>query len=313
MNLPLKGILMKLKIFSTIILFATIFCLYLYQPIKKYQGFAFGTYYNISVISKKNVSKDIASVIENINNQLSIFQKDSQINKLNSSKQISASKELIEVLSAAQIVWQQSNGYFDPSVGTLVELWGFGKNNQKSIPSANKINEVLEYSSFGNIKINGATISKSNIKTNINLSAIAKGYAVDKIAEALDARGISNYLINIGGEIKAKGSKKGTSWKIGLANPSSPSSNDQVFELNNMSVATSGDYQNFFIQDAQKFSHTINPKTGYPTKNTLASATVFHPSCMMADAYATAIMAMGKEKGEDFAKKNGLKVILIEY
>ncbi len=303
---------MKLKIFSTLIVIFASFYLYINKPQKTYEGMVFGTYYKITTISKKDVSKEIATVFDTINKQMSIFNPDSNISAFNNTN-ISSNAELIEILRASKQVWQQSNGYFDPTIGTIIELWGFGKNKHSKPPSKKDISNTIKHCGFDKVIIKKDLATKNSSNTKINLSAIAKGYAVDAVATALDNAGIKNYLVDIGGEIKAKGTKKSSPWKIGLANPIDPSKNSQVFELSNVAVATSGNYQNFYIENGKKYSHTINPKTGYPAKNSIASATVFHQSCMMADAYATAIMAMGKQKGEAFAKKLGLKVILIEY
>ncbi|MFI3242302.1 MAG: FAD:protein FMN transferase [Alphaproteobacteria bacterium] len=303
---------MKIKIFSTIIILLIAICCYINKPINNYQGFVFGTYYNIKLETRKNLLSEVEKVFDEVNNTMSVFKTESEINKLNNNLQIDASPELLSILTASEQVYNESNGAFDVSIGELVELWGFGKNREKDTPTEKQIEEVLSYSGFDKVKIKDNIVIKDDIRLKINLSAIAKGYAVDKVAEILDNNRVKNYLIDIGGEIKASGLKKNKPWRIGLANPLNPSENKMTFELNNTAIATSGDYQNFHIKDGVKYSHTIDTATGKPVLSNLVSVSVVNDSCMMADAYATAIMAMGYSKGIDFAKRLNLKVILIK-
>lgn len=296
-----------------------------YNNISDYQiikGKIFGTYYTIKIrIEKpiKELDRQIKAELEKINKEMSVFETSSEISQINNTAQgieIKLSSDMKQVLLAANQVYNQSEGYFDPSLGKLIDLWGFGA-GKKTSPSDKEISEALQSSGFNKLIFSKDfdSLHKTESSTYINLSAIAKGYGVDKVALLLEEQGIYDYIIEIGGEIKVSGyrSKKGEAWNIGINSPKAGShDNMMVISVSNLAVATSGNYRNFYKKDGKVFAHTISFQTGRPVLNDALSVSVFHDSCMYADAYATAIMAMGVEKGLKFADKYNLKVIIID-
>ena len=290
-----------------------------YQIIK---GDIFGTYYNIKIFSDKkdkNLKKTIETKLQDINSKMSVFDKNSEISQFNNfqaKKYFKLSDELSFVLQISKKVWQQSDGWFDPSIGKLIDAWGFGS-SKKTQYSDTQIQKIVKSVGFDKIAFSKdkKQIKKHNSEISLNLSAIAKGYAVDEIALVLDKKGYENYLIEIGGEIKAKGVRSQTdnAWIIGINKPVVDSSdNSLIVSLSNLSVATSGNYRNYYQKDKQTYVHTISPKTGLPYPSDVLSVTVFHESCMYADAYATAIEAMGSEKGLAFANKHNIKAVIFK-
>jgi thiamine biosynthesis lipoprotein len=207
-----------------------------------------------------------------------------------------------------------SNGMFDITVGPAVNLWGFGPENRPYlIPTENEISKALNIVGYKNISVqlNPPAIKKHHPDIYCDLSAIAKGYGVDKISEYLTQKGLPNHLVEIGGELRASGSKFNKNWIVGISVPSQEATIQETISLNDMSMATSGDYWNYFEADGIRYSHTINPLTGKPITHKLASVTVLTESCMNADALATAIDVMGPELGLIFAKENELNVYFI--
>lgn len=288
-----------------------------YQQLR---GYIFGTYYSIKVRSETPV-KDFAKIIDEqfnlVNQQMSVFVADSIINNLNDAQKnqwLIIPPELYLVLQSSDKIYRQSLGAFDPTVGNLVNLWGFGPDGRRNTPNPQEIKNVMAHLGFNKIRLRTPDkVSKTDRLTQIDLSAIAKGYAVDLIAQTLRQRGYGDFLVDIGGEVYASGnrSQREHGWNIGIAEPSEKGHKNLLsVGLKDMAAATSGNYHNFYYQDGKKISHTIDPITGYPAEHNLVSATVFNESCMMADAYATALMSMGEEKGMAFANKYQLPVIL---
>lgn len=282
-------------------------------------GSIFGTYYNIKIHTRTAVpslKEDIQKEFAKVNQHMSVFEKKSEINQINNleaGEEMEISSELARLLTTAKRIHKESNGAFDPTVGRLVNLWGFGVDGKHNIPDEQSIKNELKYVGLDKIDLKENTLTKKQSTTYLNLSAIAKGYAVDRLARLFKRGGYNDFLIDIGGEVYVSGNKssKKTGWIIGIANPSNPEEENRlVLNLSDMAVATSGDYRNFYEIDGKKYSHTISPKTGYPVENNLVSATVFAETCMEADAYATALMSMGETKGLKFADKNNLAVIL---
>ena len=250
---------------------------------------------------------------------MSVFEPGSEINNINDAaagQPIDLSDNMSDVMRSAREVYRLTEGSFDPTVGQLVDLWGFGAGRHADIPTDEQIKETLKTVGFNKLSFsdNYKTLQKNNRSLMLNLSAIAKGYAVDRIALLLKQEGYQNFVIDIGGEIYASGEKSDANkgWNIGIAVPkldNAPEQNAAVIRLRNMAVATSGDYRNYYYKDNKRYSHTISPQTGYPVEHNLASATVFDTTCMRADALATAFMAMGEKKGLVFADKNKIAVI----
>ena len=299
------------------------FFIYQYSP--HYQiikGEVFGTYYNIKIKTdnKNNQLKGLIDKrLEEINVSQSVFKEDSEIMEINRAKagqKVKLSKDMREVLRAADKVYRQSNGAFDPSLGKLIDMWGFGKSD-KITPTDSEIKKALQSVGLDKFKFSNdyQYVVKKNNKAFLNLSGIAKGYGVDEIAALLEKEGYHDFVVEIGGEIKTKGYRGDGSdpWVIGINRPSANShENIMALSLSNMAVATSGNYRNFYESDGKVFGHTISAKTGYPVETDVLSASVFDTSCMMADAYATAMVVLGVEKGLAFADKYKLKAIIYD-
>lgn len=285
-------------------------------------GETMGTTYSIKFISQSPVNvieieNEVNSLLKKVNQQMSTYIPSSELslfNKSESTDWIDVSYDLAFVMNAALRISQFSNGKFDITIGPLVNLWGFGPNNKPNrVPSTSEIKKLRSYVGYRNIdvRLNPPSIKKRNPNVYCDLSAIAKGFGVDKISEYLSAMNINNHLVEIGGEIRASGKKIEENWIVGISVPNQSRRVQEAFSLTYQSMATSGDYWNYFEEDGIRYSHTINPITGKPITHKLASVTIVTESCMEADAFATAIDVMGPEVGLIFAKQNELNVYFI--
>ena len=285
-----------------------------------WSGITMGTTYQVKItrillteneISHLRSQVDLALI--EVNRQMSTYDPQSEISRFNDYKDtlsFPVSSEFAGVVSRAIEVSKLSDNLFDITVANLVNLWGFGKKGKRIVPpSEEDISANLKNVGIKFIKsVNGKALKKSNPLVRIDLSAIAKGYGVDVVARILEAGGILNYMVEIGGEVMAKGINAHSElWKIGIDSPGLASLPGQdirtILALKDVAVATSGDYRNYFEYEGKIYSHTINPNTGKPVTHDLASATVIARDCMTADALATAIMVMGKDEGMIFIEK----------
>lgn len=285
------------------------------QESAQLQGSTMGTTYSIVVpklpdgVSAGEIQEDATRLLQRVNQQMSTYIPDSELSLLNKNTSldwVALSKDLLAVLRLAQSVSEQSGGAFDVTVGPLVNLWGFGPQGRiEAQPSEQAIMEAKGRSGFGKIELSDQRIKRHDATLYIDLSAIAKGYGVDLLAEHLESLGIQDYLVEIGGEIRAKGvSARGDAWRVAVEKPLlEQRSVDRVVNLTNIAVATSGDYRNFFIENGVRYSHTIDPRTGRPISHALASVTVLHESAALADAWATALMVLGEKSGYELAQK----------
>lgn len=313
-----------LKYISISVIVVLISFFVIHRPlIQELNGVIFNTYYKIKFQNKvipQGLEIAINNELENINRTMSVFRDDSELSKLNrtpANQKFLLSASLAKVLRTADIIYKQSNGAFDPAISPLIDAWGFGRKKDISQPSEQKIKELLSYSKFSTLRFapDYSYVIKSDARTQLNLSAIAKGYAVDKIAELLESYQIKDYMVEIGGEIRVSGYKKGKNkWRIGIGEPKEDSfSNAMVLELTDISMATSGNYRNFIVKGNQKHSHTISPLSGKPVLSKLASVTIFADSCMEADAYATALMVMNEKKAIEFAEQQNIASVIFIY
>lgn len=289
-----------------------------------FQGATMGTRYHITVIANTDafhadsVKKHVDELLQGINRKMSTYIPESEIsrfNRFNKTEWFPVSKPFAEVVSASQEIAQLTNGRFDITAGNLVNLWGFGPDHQFEIPKHLQISTVLQITGYQllDVRLNPPALRKSKPKLKIDLSAIAKGYAVDKVGELLLNHGYQNYLVEIGGEVISHGvNVTKTPWRIAIENPSTKNrSYKHTLHLNNQSVATSGDYRNYFEKSGQRYSHTIDPFTGKPIIHQLASVTVIGQSAMRVDALATALMVMGETSGKAFIKESNLEAFMI--
>ncbi|MEE4245877.1 MAG: FAD:protein FMN transferase [Kangiellaceae bacterium] len=291
---------------------------------KVISGFTMGTTYTVKLETKQSDSRKIQQAfdqrLKEINQYMSTYIDDSelmQLNRNNSTGCINISQDTFDVIEESLRLHQLSKGSFDPGLGPLIELWGFdNKETNDQIPSQQQIDVITQQLTFGQSELleDGRCVSKGSGDLFINLSAIAKGYAVDEIAKIAEQDFASeNYMVEIGGEVSVKGvNDKGMRWRIAIESPTSASRSIQrIITPMDMAVATSGDYRNYFEKDGKRYSHTINPVTGYPITHNLASVTVVHPSAMTADGIATAIMVLGPQEGLALAEREKIAVFLI--
>ncbi len=269
-----------------------------------------GTSFSIKSTKKIN-QEEITEELGRINQIFSNWVSDSEINRFNQTgvnQSFSPSKEFQEVVEISKKINLKSSGYFDPGINNLINKLGFGEKPAKKINSVDEIKKLANHSSIASIDLKNNQLVKRD-EVQVNFSAIAKGYAVDLLADLLISKGHQNFLIEIGGEVFAQGKKNSDPWKIGIQSPE----NHQPLSIpiHNEGVATSGNYLNFTLVDHQKVGHILNPKTGISENNHLFSVSVIHPKVAIADAYATALMAMPIDEAKRLILKEKLKVVLI--
>jgi thiamine biosynthesis lipoprotein len=282
-------------------------------------GETMGTYYRVSYgdAQERDFQREIDNLLEMINLEVSTYINTSTISQFNSGTTAyelnsaadsiqQANQHFLANFKAAKEIYEKTEGYFDPTVMPLVNFWGFGYTEKRASTTVDSttVDSLQNLVGFNKIHLtekgNQITIAKSEPHAQLDFSAIAKGYGVDEIGRLLREKGIDNYLVDIGGEVLAKGlNVDGNIWRIGISLPQEGAAAQEIQTsvlLQNRAIATSGNYRNFYEVDGVKYSHTINPITGYPERNTLLSASVFAKDCMTADAYATAFMVMGIQK-----------------
>ena len=274
-----------------------------------------GTTYSVKIAESLNVNKveflkhKIDSILIHVNQLFSTYIPDSEISKFNNSENgMEVSDEFKKLFLLSQEINSNTNGAFDPTVHPLVKLWGFGnKGKIDSLPNDMVINNIKSSIGLENISIEKNQFIKSITQIELDFSAIAKGYGVDAVSQLLFDENFTNFMVEIGGEVYCSGSKFKSNWQIGLQNPFSDSNNDNVLKianLNNRAMATSGSYRNFFEFNGKKYSHTINPQTGYPVDHNVVSVTIIADNCANADAYATAMMVLGHNDGLQIIENN---------
>jgi FAD:protein FMN transferase len=285
----------------------------------KVEGLAQGTSYHITYISNNGVNyqRSIDSLLIEIDNSLSTYQPRSIISKFNQADSTQKVDQLfIEVFNDAKLVFKATSGAFDPTVAPVVNAWGFGFKNLENTDST-FIDSLLQYVNFNAVTIKDSIVFKSNPNIMIDFNAIAQGYSVDVLAEFLEAKGIENYMVEVGGELRVKGKNTNNKlWRIGIDKPIENNINrdlEAIINLDNIALATSGNYRKFYEKNGVKYSHTLNPKTGYPVQHTLLSATVLAKTCSLADAYATAFMVLGLEKSKEIVASNSDLEVLFIY
>ncbi|MFN2267850.1 MAG: FAD:protein FMN transferase [Desulfonatronovibrio sp.] len=286
-----------------------------------------GTYYRVTLMQitpeqADSAQKKINSILDKVNQSMSVFEPDSEISRFNeipAGRKLCVSPGFTEIMRISFKVYEMTDKLFDPSAGPLIELWGFGTDmNIQDIPDQRKISKVLPAVGMNKISMDEkGCLIKSHPDTKLNLSAVAKGYAVDLIARAMEDLNILSYLIDIGGDMYAGQAKPdGTAWKIGISAPLPQAGADDYIEtvkITNQALATSGDYRNYFIKDNIRYSHIIDPTTGYPVRQDIVSATVKADSCALADALATAMLIMNKDQALQLsAESEQLEVLLIQ-
>lgn len=284
----------------------------------KNAGQVFGTTYGIQYysINGENYQKQFDSLFTVVNKSMSTYISDSDISKLNRNESNTVDEHFIRVFNASKKIYNETNGAFDPTIGVVVNAWDFGPQGKIQELDSLKIDSLMTFVGLNKVTLIENSISKPK-GTFIDFNAIAKGYGVDVIGEFLESKNINNYLVEIGGEIRARGINKvkESTWRIGVEMPHFDGSQSvlKAISLEDAAMATSGTYRKFKIdENGNRYSHIINAKTGYPSKTNLLSISVIAADCMTADAYATAFKAMGIETVKTFLNKHTeLKVFLI--
>ena len=302
--------------YSYLLLFVFFFCCSAPEKtneLMKLQGQTMGTYYSVQYYtnSAESFQEKIDSVLVAVNQSLSTYIPSSTISQVNQMQDDSLriDKHFKTNFSLAKEVYNKTNGAFNPAIMPLVNYWGFGyeRLNSEIKTDSAKVGELLQLVNFDSFTIVNNTLVKTIPDAELDFSSLAKGYGVDVIAEFLDTQNIDSYLIDIGGEVRAKGKKQdGVSWKVGIRKPSTDKNERkkvvQKFSLNDEAMATSGNYENYQIMEGETvIAHTINPETGFPQslEEEIISSTVVANTCMRADAYATAFKVMGLRKSKE--------------
>lgn len=285
------------------------------------RGETMGTVYLVTVVGQHPESELQAAVDEElsrIDRLMSTYKPDSELSRFNrheSTEPFGVSADTAKVAAAARRISEQSDGAFDVTVGPLVALWGFGAGAQVNEPTDEALAQTREHVGYRKliVELEPPSLRKLDPRLRVDLSAIAKGYAVDQVAELLRARGAGAFLVEVGGEVRVQGLKPNAQrWQLGIERPSDGERAVQrVVELTDTAMATSGDYRNYYERDGVRVSHTIDPRTGRPITHALASVTVLHESAMYADGYATALNVLGPNGARQVADAVGLPMLMI--
>ncbi|MBR9919416.1 MAG: FAD:protein FMN transferase [Bacteroidetes bacterium] len=306
----------------------------------QFKGETMGTYYSVSYLAADSTSykKELDSMLLVINDEVSTYIPTSTISTFNQSEEgmdigVNYQEEMFSSQSdgtwpanmhfarnyvLSDQIQKQSGGAFDPTVMPLVNYWGFGYTEKKAVTAVDsmKVDSLQEFVGFEHVSYQGSQIKKSSPGVQLDFSAVAKGYAVDELGRFLEMQGITDYLIEIGGEVRARGlSARGDFWRIGINTPTEDATVTDyqlLVNLKDISLATSGNYRNYYDVEGVKYAHTINPKTGYPERSSLLSASVFAKDCGTADGLATSFMVMGLEAAKALLPSlNGVEACLI--
>lgn len=308
----------KMFIGLLLICLLTVSCNKKTEPIS-FTGEAQGTYYAITYIDdqSRDFQPQMDSLFKSFDLSASVYSKESVISRFNRNDSTVLADQVFEaVFNKAMEVSEKTDGAFDITVMPLVNIWGFGYTERSKVDSA-LVDSLLPLIGYQKIKLVNRRLQKQDSAMMIDYNAIAQGYTCDLIGKFLESKGINNYLVDVGGEVLGKGTKaNGVPWRVAIEKPAADASDEREIQvtvsLKNKALATSGNYRSYFIENGQKYSHTIDPKTGFPVHHTVLSVSVLADDCMTADAYATAFMVMGLEKTKQFLNTNqGLEAYMI--
>lgn len=288
------------------------------QLIKNY-GDALGTTYSIQYEHHQDLQDEIQLIFKAVNQSMSTYLPESDISKINrGDTSVVVDSLFVEVYQASQEIWEQTDGLFDPTVGPLVNAYGFGPGKKINHITDEQIDSLMEFVGWDKVRLTlQNTIEKADPRVFIDFNAIAKGYTIDLIGRLFEQKQIPNYLIELGGELLAKGEnpEKKESWKVGIDNPQVTEGREiyKIVALKDLAMASSGNYRKYFVDSItdEKYVHSINPKTGRPQKSNVLSVSVFAETCMKADAYATACMVMDFETSKAVLKQQNLEAFII--
>ena len=293
-------------------------------PVLTASGIAMGTTWSVQVVAppeglgSSTLRWTVQQALDAVEARMSTFRTDSELSRINGQRHtdwIPISAELYQVLAAAQEVSQLTQGAFDVTVGPLVDLWGFGPGGERHVPGEAALHAVKSRVGYEKLELRAdpPALRKRHPELSIDLSGIAKGLAVDRAAEALSGLHVTNYLVEVGGELRGHGhNARGEPWQIAIERPQPDARVPYaIFALRDLASATSGGYRNYFEAGGRRYSHTIDPATGRPVTHRLASVTVLDASCMRADALATGLLVLGPEQGMRLAEAQGIPAYFI--
>ena len=287
-----------------------------HQPtLKHFEGQTFGTMYAITYIDRSNgildtqLHQQVDSLLADLSHTFSIFDTNSLIYRWNKGENVELNDDFLTVLRLSKTVSTATDGTFDCTVQPLVQLWGFGKDGVRHTVGDDTLAVVREFVGFQLVDLQGDSILRKDPRVQLNFNAVAKGYAVDKVADWIAEHYGEDVLVEIGGEVAARGTKNGKPWKVGIQVPTKTADGArESFESiplpDHRAVATSGNYRNYFEEDGVRYTHILDPRTGRPERTNLLSVTVLAPDCATADAYATAFMVLGYDRSTQIVKQH---------
>lgn len=279
------------------------------------EGLVWNTAFHITYEGAPELADSVIAVLDRVGKSLSVFDTASLVTKVNMGDSVGVNTDFIRVYIMSKKINKISDGLFDPTISPMIDAWGFGKGHKVTADTA-RIDSIKKYVGLDKTRLRRDAILKDDPRITFNFSAIAKGYGCDAVGEMLESHGVKNYLIEIGGEIMMKGkNQQGGDWRISVDRPIVSDSliheSQEIIQVTDMGVATSGNYRNFHEENGQRYGHTISPVTGRPVKTDVLSATVLAPSAMEADGLATAFMAMGSAKSKEVAGTLKRPVLLV--
>jgi len=308
----MNSLIIKVSFFSLFWLMLLTSCKQHKEPVLvKMGGETQGTYYAITYYSadKQNLQPSIDSLLHRFDSTASTYKPNSIISRMNNNDASVIADEMFNIIFQKSIeVSEETGGAFDITVGPIINAWGFGLSNRLKM-NQHIVDSLLPLVGYHKVKLDKGKLVKNDLRIRIDFNAIAQGYAVDVVGSFLDSKGIQSYLIDIGGEVLARRTKPGgEKWSVAIEMPTKNAEDERtiqaVVSLQDMAISTSGSYRKFYEENGIRYSHEIDPSTGYPVKHSTLSVSVLAKDCMTADAYATAFMVMGVEKGKEFLKKH---------
>ena len=278
-------------------------------PYQKSADKVFGTFYHATYQCDSDLTASINAELAKVDASLSPFNKQSVITAVNQNQDVKLNDMFLDVYQLAMNISKETDGAFDITVAPLVNAWGFGFKNGIE-PTKEQVDSLMPIIGYKKVTLEGGKIRKTDERIMLDCSAIAKGYGSDVVARLLRSRGVKNFMIEIGGEIVTSGvNAENKPWRVGISKPvddpmGSENGVQNIVNITDKAMATSGNYRNFYYKGGKKYAHTIDPKTGYPVQHSILSATVFAKSCAVADAYATSFMVMGLEKAQQLLEQH---------
>ena len=278
-------------------------------PYQSEEGAIFGTVYHVKYQYGSSLHADIMERLLAVDSSLSMFNKQSTVSRINSGESLQTDSLLEMVFQFSRSISEATNGAFDVTVAPLVNAWGFGFKHDQW-PDTATVDSLRQLVGWQKVSIHNHQLQKADPRMVLDFGAVAKGFGVDEVASLFRSKGIKNFMIEIGGEIVSSGQNpKGAPWRIGINKPDDDPNNlssemQDIIELNDCAIATSGNYRNFYYKNGKKYAHTIDPKTGCPVQHNILSATVLADDCATADAYATSFMVLGLDKAKKVLEKH---------